>query len=158
MQTYLPSILIGMKPSLDGAHPEDSAYISWTTPRPAPTRPRRHTGGPAPPDPRLPVWPRSRGAGVAHRLEVPTVLLPSYLMPPRAKAGMVSLIFEPDPLQTYILRGSTNQSYMYCHSTNAERASEAKAASPPVCFRQEAALTFGTQLGQRTHDTELLNE
>lgn len=67
-------------------------------------------------------------------------------MPPRAKAGTVSLIFEPDPLETYVLRGSTNQSCVYCHSTDAERASEAKVASAPVCFGQEAALTFGTQL------------
>lgn len=145
---------------LSSQHPNwNDAFTRWSSPwsqllyildHPPPAQAARRRLSSSRPKTTCPAQ-EQRGTRVAHRLDVPTALLPSYLMPPRAKAGTVSLIFEPDPLETYILRGSTNQSCIYCRSTDEERASEAKAASAPVCFRQEAALTFGTQLRERTH-------
>lgn len=45
LQTYLPSIQVGMKPSQDGTHPEDGSHEPWTPPA-------QHTGNPAPTDTR----------------------------------------------------------------------------------------------------------
>lgn len=144
MWTYLLSIQAGRKPSLDRTHPEDNSHFPGSlsqhgTRRPSACRPKTTC-----PAQKLRRW-------VSHRSEVPSALHPSYLLPSHAKAAMVSLIFETDPLQTFILRGSTTHSYFYYHFTTikptccANQTFEARAATPPTCCRQKRMLTFGTQ-------------
>ena len=155
MQTYLPSIQARIKP-----------HEMELTLKTAPTYP----GHPSHVTQRRPISykhkttcsARTSDAGHLTGWRHPRSCLLAYLLPPGTKAGTVSLISEPHPLATYILQGSTNQSYIYCHFINIKRtpsatwASKAKAVTPPACFRQKATLTFGAQLWEVTCNTELL--